>query len=160
MSAPSWSFSFRRATPLLTAFLVSLCRPAVLPAQQPAAPKAKGPALPAGVNVHRDLEYARAGDKRLLLDLYLPEKGDRPLPLIIWVHGGGWAAGSKDQVGAVRQLQRSYAVASVGYRLSGEAVFPAQIEDCKAAVRWLRAHAKEYGLDPEHFGAWGSSAGR
>src|SRR5260221_4919549 len=56
-------------------------------------------------------------------------------------------------------LDQGYAVASLNYRLSGEALFPAQIEDCKAAVRWLRAHAKEYSLDPEHFGAWGSSAG-
>jgi acetyl esterase/lipase len=127
-------------------------------AQQPKAP-AKPPQVPPGVKVERDLEYARVGEKKLLLDLYVPEKADGPLPLIIWVHGGGWAAGSKEQVGAIRQLQRGYAVASIGYRLSGEAIFPAQVEDCKAAVRWLRANAAQYKLDGDHFGAWGSSAG-
>jgi len=164
MFAPRWTAPMQ-----ITALVVSIGWPTILPGQQPAAPQskapqfkavqAKGPSIPEGVKVLRDLEYGRVGDRSLILDLYLPEMGDRPLPLIIWVHGGGWAAGSKEQVGAVRQLQRGYAVASVGYRLSGEAVFPAQIEDCKAAVRWLRAHATKYGLDPDHFGAWGSSAG-
>jgi acetyl esterase/lipase len=154
MSAPSWSIRLQ-----VTAFLVSLGWPTILPAQQPAAPQGKGPPIPAGVKVVRDLEYGRIGQRKLLLDLYLPENSDKPMPLIVWVHGGGWAAGSKEQVGAVRQLQRGYAVASIGYRLSGEAIFPAQIEDCKAAVRWLRAHAKDFQLDAEHCGAWGSSAG-
>src|SRR6478672_2957714 len=76
-------------------------------AQQPKAP-AKQPQVPPGVKAVRDLEYARVGEKKLLLDLYVPEKADGPLPLIIWVHGGGWAAGSKEQVGAIRQLQRGY----------------------------------------------------
>lgn len=117
--------------------------------------------VPAGVKEHRDLAYVENGHERHKLDLYIPDKAQGPLPLIIWVHGGGWQNGSKDGCPPLRQgyTDRGYAVASINYRLSGHAIFPAQIEDCKAAVRWLRAHAKEYGLDPERFGVWGSSAG-
>jgi len=132
-------------------------------AQQPStsggkAEKSSGMELP-GVKSLRDLEYARAGEKSLPLDLYLPEKSRGPLPLIIWIHGGAWSGGDKADCPARRMLQRGYAVASVNYRLSNEAIFPAQIEDCKAAVRWLRAHAGQYHLDAEHFGVWGNSAG-
>lgn len=105
--------------------------------------------------------YVEGGHERHKLDLYLPEKANGPMPLIIWVHGGGWQNGSKDGCPPLRggYIERGYAVASINYRLSGHAVFPAQIEDCKAAIRWLRAHAKEYGLDAKRFGVWGSSAG-
>ncbi len=116
--------------------------------------------LPSGVNALRDLEYGRASGHAMLLDLYLPEKADRPLPLIIWVHGGAWMSGSKNNPSpALRFLASGYAVAHVGYRLSQEAQFPAQIDDCKAAVRWLRANAKKYELAPDKFVAWGASAG-
>lgn len=117
--------------------------------------------LPEGVKALRDLAYVEGGHERQKLDLYLPAQAEGPLPLIIWVHGGGWQNGSKEGCPPARQgyLQRGYAVASLNYRLSGHAVFPAQIEDCKAAIRWLRTHAKEYGLDPDRFGVWGSSAG-
>ena len=114
---------------------------------------------PENVRTLRDLEYGRAGGKALLLDLYLPEKTEASLPLVIWIHGGGWAAGSKAGGPGPRLAGRGYAVASIDYRLSGEAVFPAQIEDCKAAVRWLRANAAKYNLDSRRFAAWGSSAG-
>ncbi len=115
----------------------------------------------AGVQAHRDLVYVEGGHERHKLDLYLPEKAEGPLPLIIWVHGGGWQNGSKDGCPPLRAgyVAQGYAVASINYRLSGHAVFPAQIEDCKAAIRWLRAHAKDYSLDPQRFGVWGSSAG-
>ncbi len=115
----------------------------------------------AGVKEHRDLVYVEGGHERNKLDLYLPEKAEGTLPLIIWVHGGGWQNGSKDGCPPLRAgyVEQGYAVASINYRLSGHAVFPAQIEDCKAAIRWLRAHAKEYSLDPQRFGVWGSSAG-
>lgn len=117
--------------------------------------------VPEGVKAHRDLEYVANGHERNKLDLYVPEKAEGPLPLIIWVHGGGWQNGSKDGCPPLRGgfTERGYAVASINYRLSGHAIFPAQIEDCKAAIRWLRAHAKEYNLDPKRFGVWGSSAG-
>jgi acetyl esterase/lipase len=75
------------------------------------------------------------------------------------VHGGGWEGGSKDHAPAEELVRRGYAVASVGYRLSQHARYPAQIEDCKAAVRWLRANAEKYRLDPERVGVWGASAG-
>jgi acetyl esterase/lipase len=115
--------------------------------------------VPEGVRTVRDLEYARHDGKPVLLDLYLPKGVEQKVPLVIWVHGGAWAAGSKEGCPAVFLVGRGYAVASINYRLTGEAAFPAQIEDCKAAVRWLRAHAKDYGLDPARFGAWGASAG-
>ena len=119
------------------------------------------PSVPAGVKAHRDLAYVANGHERHKLDLFVPEKADAPLPLIIWVHGGGWQAGSKEGCPPLRNgyTGRGYAVASINYRLSGHTVFPAQIEDCKAAIRWLRAHAKDYHLDPNRFGVWGSSAG-
>jgi acetyl esterase/lipase len=112
-----------------------------------------------GVKAMRDLEYANVGGRSLRLDLYLPEKSDGPLPLIVWIHGGAWQAGNKSGTPALPFVRRGYAVASIDYRLSQDAIFPAQIEDCKAAIRWLRAHAKEHGIDPAHIGVWGSSAG-
>jgi len=78
---------------------------------------------------------------------------------VIWIHGGAWRGGTKDQCPAVPMLRQGYAVASVEYRLSQVAIWPAQIHDCKAAVRFLRANAAKYSLDPERFGAWGGSAG-
>ena len=117
------------------------------------------PSLPPGTIVDRDIVYAAIGDRELPLDLYRPPS-DQPTPLVIWVHGGGWKSGKKDGAGpALALLHRGYAVASVQYRLSGEAIFPAAVEDCKAAVSFLRLHSKKYNLDAERFGAWGSSAG-
>ncbi len=121
-----------------------------IPAQRP---------LPEGVKVLRDLEYVKDGHERQKLDLYLPEKSAGPLPVVVWVHGGAWLRGSKDPCPATFLSGKGFAVASINYRLSGQAVFPAQIEDCKAAVRWLRANAKKYNLNPDHVGAWGGSAG-
>ena len=119
------------------------------------------PPVPAAVIAHRDLAYVAKAHARQKLDLYLPEKGDGPFPLIVWIHGGGWTAGDKNGCPPLTQgfVARGYAAASLDYRLSGDAIFPAQIEDCKAAIRWLRAHAKEYRIDPTHVGVWGSSAG-
>jgi acetyl esterase/lipase len=128
-------------------------------------PKKTEPHLPPGVKVIRDIEYITGGHERNKLDLYLPEKIDsggkksNKLPLIIWVHGGAWMGGDKRGCPAVRFVQYSYAAASVNYRLSQHAIFPAQIEDCKAAVRFLRANADKYNLDTKRFGAWGASAG-
>lgn len=117
-------------------------------------------AMASAHTVIRDIEYAVVDGISLLLDLYLPNPDpSEAVPLVIWVHGGGWRAGSKDTTYAAETLGNEYAVASVEYRLSDVAAFPAQIHDVKAAVRWLRAHTAEYNLDPERFGAWGSSAG-
>ena len=117
--------------------------------------------IPAGIAVHKNLAYASVQRRDLLLDVYAPKKKpDRPLPVILWIHGGGWRNGSKDRPGsALPVVKHGYVLVSVGYRLSGEAIFPAAIEDCKAAVRWVRAHAAEYGIDPDRLGVWGSSAG-
>jgi acetyl esterase/lipase len=115
--------------------------------------------LPAGVQVLRDLPYVEGGHERNVLDLYLPEKAEGRLPLVCWIHGGGWSAGSKDDCPAAYLAAKGYAVASINYRLSQHAVFPAQIQDCKAAIRWLRANAAKHHIDPDHIGVWGSSAG-
>jgi acetyl esterase/lipase len=120
-------------------------------------PQAK---VPEGTKVHRNLEYVKGGHERQRLDLYLPANAAGPLPVIVWVHGGAWFAGSKESGGpALPFVAKGYAVASINYRLSQHAKFPAQIEDCKAAIRWLRSNAKMYDLDPDRFGVWGASAG-
>jgi acetyl esterase/lipase len=111
-----------------------------------------------GLTTHRDLAYVSGGHPRQTLDLYLPA-ATAPLPLIIWIHGGAFRMGSKADDVPTDYLALGYAVASINYRLSQHALFPAQIEDCKAAVRWLRANAARYHLDPARFAAWGSSAG-
>ena len=112
--------------------------------------------LPEGVTVEKDLAY---GDhEREKLDLYVP-KGDGPFPLALWVHGGGWTGGSKEGNPFMHMLAKGYAVASTNYRFSQQAIFPAQIYDVKGAVRFLRANAKKYKLDPDHFGVGGASAG-
>jgi acetyl esterase/lipase len=90
----------------------------------------------------RDVAYVNPGHARQQLDLFIPPGATNPLPLIIWVHGGAWSGGSKEQCPALTHLKDGYAVASLNYRLSQHAIFPAQIEDCKAAIRWLRAHAQ------------------
>lgn len=114
---------------------------------------------PSGWKIAKDLPYVSYGAERQTLDLYVPP-GTGPHPLVIWIHGGAWKTGSKANPLPLRLLAgERYAIASVNYRLSNMAKFPAQIEDCKAAVRWLRAHASEYALDPARFAAWGSSAG-
>lgn len=117
--------------------------------------------VPPGVKAHRDLEYAKVGSISLKLDLYLPRNAppNKPLPLVAYIHGGGWRGGSKARCPAVLMCLKGYAAASIEYRLSGVAKFPAQIHDCKGAIRWLRANAKKYNLDPNRIGVWGSSAG-
>jgi acetyl esterase/lipase len=120
----------------------------------------KTPQLPPGVRVERDIQYVPGGDEAQRLDLYLPEKpAERPMPLIVHIHGGGWRGGSKANCPMLNSIARGYAVASVEYRFSNKAVFPAQIQDCQAAIRWLRANSKKYNFDPNHVGVTGGSAG-
>ncbi|MEO6969972.1 MAG: alpha/beta hydrolase [Chthoniobacterales bacterium] len=111
------------------------------------------------VNVVRDLVYEQVGGRSLRLDIYSPKTITGPLPVVLWIHGGHWGRGTKEQRQPFDLTAHGYAVVSIEYRLAGEAPFPAQIEDCKAAVRWLRANAATYHLDPDHIGAWGHSAG-
>ena len=110
------------------------------------------------MQTYHDLAYISAGHQRQKLDLYVPDNGDL-LPLIIWIHGGAFRMGSKVDHVPLEFLELGYAVASVNYRLSQHAIFPAQIEDVKAAVRWLRANAETFYIDANRFGVWGESAG-
>jgi acetyl esterase/lipase len=101
------------------------------------------------------------GSIPLRMDIYKPTGVNTPTPVLVWIHGGGWIGGSHDTPPglALPLLQRGISVVSVEYRLSGEAIFPAQIHDVKGAVRFLRANASTYGIDPLRLGAWGTSAG-
>jgi acetyl esterase/lipase len=113
--------------------------------------------------IERDIVYAVEEGRKLPLDLYIPEKEEakgEALPVVLWFHGGGWKGGSRGNGGIARNLvEYGYIVASIEYRLSGEALFPAQVQDCKSAVRWVRANAEKYGFDPDHIGVMGRSAG-
>ena len=138
--------------------------------QGPPGPQAKGkgqgpvPRIPDSVRVELDVPYAATDNPRQRLDLYVPKaaKSEKPLPLVVFIHGGAFRAGDK-RTGwpMIARLVTSgeYVGASVGYRLSGEITWPAQIHDCKAAIRWLRANAKKYNIDPDRIGVIGTSAG-
>lgn len=120
----------------------------------------KHPALPEGVVAEWDVAYVPNGDDSQKLDIFMPGKlGEKPLPLIVWIHGGGWRGGSKAGAPTIAYVSNGFVAASVEYRFSQKAIFPAQIQDCQAALRFLRANAKKYHIDPEHVGVWGASAG-
>jgi acetyl esterase/lipase len=120
------------------------------------AQRADGPALP---QIKKDIPYVTKAHERQKLDLYLPKKSDQKSPLLVWVHGGAWKEGNKEKCPALGLLQKGWAVASINYRFSQHAIFPAQLEDCKSAIRWLRAHADENSIDPQRISVWGASAG-
>ena len=110
---------------------------------------------------YRDLAYDSLSANQTL-DLYLPETGDGPFPLVFFIHGGGWFAGDKtdgQELPWLKLRQYGYAVASVNYRLSGEAAHPAGIQDCKTALRFLKENAGTYHIDPERIAAAGGSSG-
>ena len=117
------------------------------------------PRVPGTVKVEKHIEYARIGSSALRLDLYSPKSNAGKLPVMIWIHGGGWKNGSKHFCPIGFMAASNLAVASINYRLSGAAAYPAQIHDCKGAVRWLRANADKYHLDADHIGVFGASAG-
>jgi acetyl esterase/lipase len=132
------------------------------PSSQPQ--RSQGPKLPDTIKAELDLPYAGTDNPRQRLDLYLPKNrpSDKPLPIVAFIHGGAWRGGDKGSgYWMIAPLVESgdYAAASIGYRLSDEAIWPAQIYDCKAAIRWLRASAQKYNLDPDRIGAMGNSAG-
>ena len=125
--------------------------------------------LGSGVLVHYGVEFATVeGFRPLLLDLYLPAASE-PCPAIVYLHGGGWAVGTRRRFGRAfaswsptpldRLAQAGFAVATVDYRLSGEARFPAQLDDVKAAIRWLRGNSSRLGVDATRLITWGESAG-
>jgi acetyl esterase/lipase len=111
------------------------------------------------VLAHKDLSYVPNGHPLQKLDLYVPQRNEERLPLIVWIHGGGWKGGSKEECPPLLWSGKGFAVASINYRLSQHAKFPAQIKDCKAAIRWLRIQSKKYKIDPDRVVAWGGSAG-
>ena len=141
----------------------------------PSSPAHDAPLPPArtaagGVRLIPGIPFAAiTGIRPLELDLWLPPEDDRPAPVVVFLHGGGWRMGGRAAVGPMyagqdptpfeRMAQAGIAVASADYRLSGEAVWPAQLHDAKAAVRWLRARGGEIGIDPGRIAAWGESAG-
>ena len=108
-----------------------------------------------------DVTFAQYGDRTLQMDIYRLKNAPEKLPAIVCIHGGGWGKGAKIHHRNVAQAlaAEGYVTASIDYRLSGEAKFPAHVHDCKAAVRFLRANAKEFGIDADHIGAIGHSAG-
>jgi acetyl esterase/lipase len=120
-----------------------------------------GPAsLPADIKSERNISYVENGHRNQVLDIYLPETpSDKPLPLMIWIHGGAWMGGSQANPPVMYLLKRGFAVASIQYRFSKDAIWPAQSYDCKAAIRFLRANAKKYNLDADRFAVGGDSAG-
>jgi len=123
---------------------------------------------PDGVTSVSDVTYSTiTGYRPLAMDIYMPPRNAPPRPLIVHVHGGGWTAGHTRHAGATANFPavlaslaaEGFVVASIEYRLAGEARYPAQLQDVRAAVRYLRDHAGLYGIDPEHVAIWGGSAG-
>lgn len=148
-----------RSKSLILAIAALLLSPPSTQAQQKKKPKPT--AAPPGTTVLRDLPYThfQKDEIQLLLDLYRPEKFEGELPVVLWVHGGGWKNGSKDRCKAAWLATKGFAVASINYRLIGSGVWPDQINDCRKAVRWLKKNAHMYGLSKTEYGAWGGSAG-
>ncbi len=115
-----------------------------------------------GVDVITNVEYGKVGDRALVLDIIRPKVLPKePMPVVVWIHGGAWSGGSKSSGTSLLTplAEKGYYCFSVEYRFSGEAIWPAQIQDCKCAIRWMRAHAGKYNIDPNRIGVWGGSAG-
>ncbi len=148
---------------LASAFIALLLATPALAQQPNSKAKAEPLPLPDDVTVENDIEYARAGNVSLKLDFYRPKTDPNKVrPLVVWIHGGGWQNGNKSN--GVRLLPPvlatgDYVGASVEYRLTDVATWPAQIHDCKAAIRYLRANAAKLGVNPDKIGVWGGSAG-
>jgi acetyl esterase/lipase len=125
--------------------------------------------MPQNIALQCDLSYREGKSAAWKLDLaYSKWAGGKPRPAVIVIHGGGWIEGDKSSFTSLKYwapgniidfAKLGFVAATINYRLSGEAPFPAALEDCKCAVRWLRAHAKEYQIDTNHIGAYGNSAG-
>jgi acetyl esterase/lipase len=126
------------------------------------AARASGAQATAGsFEVIPSIPYCTGGGRPLLMDMLIPaERGRRPTPAVLWIHGGGWEAGDKNAHANAELLAKAgFVAATLSYRLSDAAPFPAAVEDCKCAIRYLRANAPTYGIDPDSIGVAGSSAG-
>jgi acetyl esterase/lipase len=145
----------------LLAFL-TLTLPVPIPAQLttvPTNPVPIYPPPPEGIDVLHDVVIGKGGDRDLHAEIAYPKYATQPMPAIIFIHGGGWIGGNH-KLSPILQIAKSgYFGASIEYRLSNVAKWPAQIEDCKLGVRWLRANAVRYNIDPNRIGVWGESAG-
>jgi len=117
--------------------------------------------LPDSVKLEKGVEYGKGGEVSLQLDLYSPKESTKPVPGVLFIHGGAWRKGSREIYHAycVKFAQRGYVAATISYRLVDVATFPAAIEDVKCAVRWMRANAEQLGVDPKLIAAVGGSAG-
>jgi acetyl esterase/lipase len=131
-----------------------LCAPCTAPA---AAPRS----VPESVIWQPDVEYANPGDEHLLLNLARPKSGEGPFPAVLCIHGGGFRAGTRDSYDGlcIKLAQRGYVAATITYRLAPKYKFPAAVQDSKAAVRWLRANAAAFKINPDKIGVTGGSAG-
>lgn len=151
-----------RTIAILTATLIAtaISAPAAVSKQEPKRTTVSAETL-ATLDEHKDLTFATYGDRSLQLDLYRPKSQKRKLPAIVCIHGGGWFKGNRASMRPLAQTlaSKGYVTVTISYRLSGEIKFPAQIQDCKAAVRWLRAHADKYGIKSDAIGVTGLSAG-
>jgi len=125
------------------------------------APTAIPPEVSATLDAQLGLTYARYGEREMQLDLYRPKNASHPLPAILCIHGGGWFKGDRSSMTHLAKAlaAKGYVAATISYRLSGEAKFPAAIQDCKAAVRFLRANATKLGIQSDGIGVTGLSAG-
>ncbi|MES1021715.1 alpha/beta hydrolase [Gloeocapsa sp. BRSZ] len=117
--------------------------------------------LPANIVHLQDIEFTQTQERALKMDILHPKISAKLMPVLVWIHGGAWREGDRRQglKYLVSFAHQGFFCASIEYRLSHEAIFPAQIEDCKCAIRFLRAHAQEFHIDPHHIGVWGVSAG-
>jgi len=124
-------------------------------------PRAPAQEQRVAIQVERDLVFATVAGQELKLDLARPAEGEGPFPAVVCIHGGGWVGGSRSQMTRTIEVLagRGYVAITPDYRLAPRHPFPAQVEDCKAAVRWLRANAGKYRVNPERIGAVGLSAG-
>ena len=148
-----------RLRSIVTVVLMVVPLAAVSP--QPAAQRPpRQPQAPQGVEVVWNVPYTSVGERLLRVNIARPAQiPDEPMPVAVWIHGGGWRGGTNNPSRNYPLAQRGYFTISVEYRLTDEAIFPSQITECKAAISWLRANAEVLHINPDKIGVWGSSAG-
>jgi acetyl esterase/lipase len=134
--------------------VAAFAQPKTKPAPLPSEP-------PENVKAELDITYGKTPEQELKLDIYRPKSGGDKLPACVLVHGGGWTGGNKEKFRplAIALAEKGYVVANIEYRLAPAAKYPAAVQDCSLAVRFVHANAKRFGLDPHRIGAWGGSAG-